>query len=712
MRIKGKPHISIIRDENGIPKVVGKDLNDLLFGLGYCHAMDRGIQLMLMQTLGKGEACLKLQDTNEMFEIDTFFRRFNFCGNTAAEIEKFTPTEKEQLQAYCDGINQRFAEKKPWELTKLIGFKSFHWEIQDIIMMTRMAGFLTLAQSQGEIELLFIELVQNKIPKKLLGELFPGILGNYDEEVISEITLPSKIIPDSVKWHSSANPLMASNNWVVNGDRSASGCPILANDPHLEVNRLPAVWYEIALESDDNFIMGATMPGISAVLIGRNKNVSWGATYTFMDAMDYWMEDCKGGKYLKDGKHHVFTIREERIERKKNGEQFVTFYENEHGVLLGNPNKDGRYLSVSWSASTGGAQSLKQGLLLTEINNTKDAMNCLGRLEMSFNWVIADTAGNIGYQMSGLLPKRNKNYSGFTPIPGWESDNDWSGFYSFDQLPQLYNPENGYIVTANEDLSEYGSVNPHTITMGNYRSDRIKALLTNKQKISVADMKKMHMDVYSLQAELFLPLFEPHLDDSANSQLLRNWDKKYTADSLGASVFENIYHAYLMEVFGAVFGEEVMTHLLEETGYITDFYGNFDRILLSEHSSWFLDRSRADILNISVQQGLKMELKKWGEHNELSFTNILVGDQLPRFIGFNKGPIGLQGNRATIHQGQIYRNNNRITSFAPSYRLIADLSEKHIETSLPGGPSDRRFSKLYTNDLQNWIEGNYKTLKT
>lgn len=88
MRIKGKPHISIIRDENGIPKVVGKDLNDLLFGLGYCHAMDRGIQLMLMQTLGKGEACLKLQDTNEMFEIDTFFRRFNFCGNTAAEIEK------------------------------------------------------------------------------------------------------------------------------------------------------------------------------------------------------------------------------------------------------------------------------------------------------------------------------------------------------------------------------------------------------------------------------------------------------------------------------------------------------------------------------------------------------------------------------------------------------------------------------------------------
>jgi len=712
MRIKGRQHLTITRDANGIPKVSGKDDCDLLFGLGYCHAMDRGIQLMLMQTLGRGEACLKLQDSDEMFEVDKFFRQYNFRGNMNLELEKFSCDEIEKLQAYCDGVNQRFSEKRPWELTTLIGFRSFHWEIKDIIMMTRMAGFLTLAQSQGEIELLFVELVQNGIPRQLLEELFPDILDNYDEELIKSIKLPDQVIPPEVKWNNLANPLMASNNWVVNGNRSDSGNVILANDPHLEVNRLPAVWYEIVLEGPDNFAMGATMPGISALLIGRNKDVSWGATYTFMDAMDFWIEDCQKGEYLKDGKRHSFELRKEIIERKKKGKQEVTFYKNKHGVLLGDPFEDGRYLSVLWSGCNGGACSLQQGLALSKISNVKDAMTCLGKLEMSFNWVIGDVNGDIGFQMSGLSPKRNNRYSGFTPIPGWKSEYDWKGYYDHNELPRSYNPENGFIVTANEDLSEFGEVNPHTITMSNYRSDRIKHLLNAKEKISSEDMRTMHMDTYSLQAEKFMPLLLPLLDNSESANVLRHWDLHYSADSIGATIFESIYTAYIHEVFGTFLGPDVMTHLIQETGYIADFYGNFDTILLSDKSFWFKDRSREEILRSAIQIGLSCEHKTWGEANPITFTNILVGDKFPKFVGFDQGPYALKGNRATIHQGQIYRNNNRTTSFAPSYRLIADMGKSYIETCLPGGPSDRRFSKLYTTDLQNWIDGKYKKLKT
>jgi len=712
MQIKERKSVSITRTKSGVPKVQGDNELDLFYGMGYCHAMDRGIQMMLMKTLGKGQACLHLQDTEEMLVIDKFFLQYNFQGNTQSEIDKFSDTELAKLNAYCEGVNQRFKEKRPWELTVLVGFKSFSWSISDIIMMSRMAGFLTLAQSQGEVEHLFIELAQGGVPKELLQELFPNVLGDYDEDLIKRIKLPHQIIPKEVKWNNLLNPLMASNNWVVNGEKSASGKPILANDPHLEINRLPAVWYEIILEADNYYAAGATMPGISSILIGRNKEVSWGATYTFMDAIDCWMEDLKDGQYLKDEVRHDFNIRKETIKRKKESDVEISFYENEHGVLLTSPDEDGIHLTVKWSSINGGALSIQQGLSLNSVSTVEAGMEKLGKLELSFNWVLADVHGNIGYQMSGLLPKRHSDYSGFTPIPGWKSEYDWQGFHEPMDLPRSINPDTGVIVTANEDLSHMGKVNPHTITMGTYRSDRIKSLLRQEGKVSAADMKKMHMDLFSVQAELFMQLIKPLLPDNEKGNTLQNWDLCYDSNSKGAALFESIYSCLLHEVFGNVIGNEVLNFIETETGYITDFYANFDRILLSENSIWFKDRTQQEIFRTAIEQGLRANESTWGERNFITMENILVGGKFPKFIGFDKGPIPLPGNRATIHQGQVYKSNGRTTSFAPSYRMIADMNEDFIETALAGGVSDRRLSKFYKSDLDIWIYGNYKKLKS
>jgi len=711
MKIQGKDSIIIQRNTEGVPKVIVQNETDLYFGMGYCHAMDRGIQMMLMRILGQGTGSEHLDNSNEMLEIDSFFRQMDWSNNMDNEIEKFSASEMEKLHAYCQGVNLHFSKSKPWELKLLLGYKKFDWEISDILLMSRMAGFLTLAQSQGEIERLFIEMVQNGATKEMLQELFPNILDDYEEDIIKKIKLKDKIVPDAVKWNPIINPMMASNNWVISGKKTKSKAPILSNDPHLEINRLPPVWYEISFEFGEKAAYTATMPGISSLLIGRNKEVAWGATYTFMDAIDSWIEDCKEGKYRKDGEWHNFKIRKETIKRKNKEAVELTFFENEHGVLEGNPFEEAYYLTTLWSGKYGGARSIKSGLSLWDAANVKQGMESLGGLEMSFNWVLADTQGNIGYQMSGLLPKRKEGNSGFVPLLAWKSENDWNGFHPFQDLPKSYNPKENIFVTANENLSQYGKVNPHTIAMGTYRSDRIKRLLNEKDDFTVEDIKKMHYDVYSIQAEVFMEFIKPLLPENENGNILKKWDYCYHTNSKGAYLFEQVYRALLSEIFGAIFGKNAQDFLQNETGIFVDFYENFDAILLAEQSVWFGKKTKTEIYRNALKEALKNPAKTWGEVNNFDLTNMLLGGKLPKFLGFDKGPFPMPGGRATIHQGQVYKSNGRKTTFAPSYRLITDMSEESVFTNISGGASDRRFSKYYANDFKNWQSGKYKKIQ-
>jgi penicillin amidase len=339
-------------------------------------------------------------------------------------------------------------------------------------------------------------------------------------------------------------------------------------------------------------------------------------------------------------------------------------------------------------------------------------MNCLGKVESSWNFVLADSKGNIGYQMSGLMPIRRDGVSGFVPLPGWVRENDWKGFVGFVDLPRIINPESGFFVTANNDLNEYGKVKPINMPMGPYRAERIAQVLSEDKKFSVEDIFSMHMDVYSVQAEAFMKILKPLLPDAGNGRILRNWDLRYDPESQGAYLFEEFYKELYREVFGEnSMGTEVVDFLKEETGAFIDFYLNFDRILLMETSSWFNGRKREDIYKKSLEKVLSMEPKKWGDVQKVMLKHILLGGKLPLFLGFDRGPVTIIGGRATIHQGQIYRSANRQTTFAPSFRFVMDFAKEEFFSALAGGPSDRRFSKWYASGLEGWIQGKYKTLK-
>jgi penicillin amidase len=275
------------------------------------------------------------------------------------------------------------------------------------------------------------------------------------------------------------------------------------------------------------------------------------------------------------------------------------------------------------------------------------------------------------------------------------------------------NPEEGFFATANNDLNRFGRIQPINISMGPYRADRIRQLLSQDDNFNISDMYAMHFDLYSLQAEQFMQILRPVLPDTMQGKILAEWDLCYDADSQGAYLFEQFYKELYREVFGkSGFGETVIDYLDQETGAFIDFYENFDRVLLAEESPWFGDQSRAAVYRQAAQKALSVEPKRWKEVQQFRLNHILLGSKLPGFCGFDRGPVTAIGNRATIHQGQLYRSAGRMTSFLPSFRIVSDLAKGDVHTNLAGGPSDRRFSKWYCSDLENWIEGRYKRLGT
>jgi len=255
-------------------------------------------------------------------------------------------------------------------------------------------------------------------------------------------------------------------------------------------------------------------------------------------------------------------------------------------------------------------------------------------------------------------------------------------------------------------------VDPINVGMGPYRSDRISDLLSENDNITREYMYQLHMDVFSKQAEMFMEILVPLLPDTPNGNMLKQWNFEYTADSKGAYLFDRFYKELYRAVFGVNgFGEAAVGHLQEHIGIFNDFYINFDRVLLSEKTSWFGDRTRAEIYREAAEKALTTAPEKWGNVRRVIMKNILFDGKLPRFLGFDRGPITIIGSLATPHQGQIFESANRLTTFAPSLRMVTDLAEDDLYTSLAGGPSDRRFSKWYASDLNNWAAGRYKQVR-
>ncbi|MCB1175051.1 MAG: penicillin acylase family protein [Leptospiraceae bacterium] len=704
--------VNISRDKNGIPHIKAESIPDACYGQGYVHAKDRGLQLVLMRILGQGRASELLDSSDEMLGVDTFFRKMNWSGSMTRPAADLSAFGRECLEAYAAGVNDGLNGRYPWEF-RLLGVQYEPWTIQESILISRMVGYLTLAQSQGEVERFIVEMIQAGVAPELLNELFEHNLEGLDIELVKSVKLQHQTIPKHLLWELGAPRFMASNNWVLAGSKTASGHPMVCNDPHLEVNRIPNVWHEIVMQVGENYLMGGCMPGAPGVLSGRNRELAWGVTYAFMDSEDSWIEKCKDGQYYReDSGWQSFAKRIEVIKRKKKADATVIFYENHHGVLDGDPYAEGSYLATRWACDNSGGRTLSQILEMWRVTTVAGGMETLGQVETAWNFVFGDRQGNIGYQMSGLMPLRAGSSSGLIPLPGWIPANDWQGFAKVDELPRALNPDQGFFVTTNNDLNQWGIRRPLNMPMGPYRAERVEQVLASRENFTKEDMFKLHYDVYSTQAEQFMQILIPLLPKTPQAEILRQWDYTYTPESKGAWLFEEVYHALYRAVFGGKgIGTQIIDYLQNETGMFIDFYINFDTILLKSDSSWFGGENRDDLFRGVLAAALDVQPRCWGSGQKVRLSHILFGKTMPAFLGFDRGPITIIGGRATPHQGQIYRSANRLTTFVPSFRIISELETDSSHTNLAGGAVDRRFSRYYCNDLDNWVHGNYKELR-
>ena len=703
--------IGIRRDEHGVPHVRAASASDALRGLGYCHGHDRPIQIVLGRLIGEGRAAQALEDSEELVAIDTLFRRLDLGRDADEQVALLAPACRALLEAYCAGVSEALARRRPWELV-LLRHRPAPWRPRDAVVLARLMGYVGLAQSQGDMERILVEMVQGGASEALLAELLPGRLELLDAGLLRSVTLGTALLPAASRL--GLPSLSASNAWAVAPQHTRDGAALLASDPHLEINRLPALWYEAVLDHGDRWCAGASMPGLPAVLIGRNADVAWGLTYGGGDAVDSWVEECRDGCFARDDdggerRWTAFRRRVERVERRGGTPLELEVFENDHGVLDGDPRVAGRYLCTRWASAHGtGAASIAAMLELPRATGVDDAAGLVRDVEFSFNWILADRSGAVGHQMSGRIPRRPRG-NGLLPLAGWSPGHDWDGFLSAGELPRRLRPSDGIAASANEDVNHLGAVPVITLPAASYRVERILELLRARSDWTVADFERMQSDRVSLQARRYFGVLRPLLARDPRFAAIAGWDGDYDGDARAAAWFEAFY-AELAEHALVLACGDAGRFILRETAMMSLHFGLLDDVLLRADSAWHGPGGRDVAFRRAADRAFATAPATLAERGPLVMGHLLFHGTIPSWAGFDRRPGELRGSRATIHQGQRVRSGGRDICVGPSYRMVTDLAQPMLRTALPGGPSDRRLSPWYASGVSGWWSGRSKTL--
>lgn len=707
-----KGEIAIKRNEFGVPVIKADNFLDMEYGVGWVMAYDRGVQLELTRLAARGRLSEHLPPSPELIETDISMRRYNLWGYAVKQAEKLDEETREEALAFCRGINDVFKESPPAEFA-LLGYEPEPWGPADCIATVKIISLVDMDETQGWMKKFIIQMIQEGVPTEKLKELFVYMTDDPDPEyleIIREAKLPDPFVPANINWDVIPK-LVTSSNWMVSGKRTVSGKPILCGSPELDTSKLPALWQEVVLLCGDYYFIGGFVPGIPLPGLGRTRHLSWSVTYGCMDMMDYFIEEVKDGKYRRGENWVPFELREEVIKVSEGDPVTMRFYENEHGILEGEPTEDGYYLSFAWSMRDSGALALEHFTKASRSETVEEAMEHMAIVDsLAFNWGMADSGGNIGYQMSGRCPIRPEGWSGFIPLPGWDEAYDWKGCHDPAKNPRLYNPEEGYIVTANQDLNHLTDVHIQSLPMSDDRAARISELLAARDDHSVESMMEMQYNVYGKHAERIMPAIRPYLPDSDNGRLLGDWDLVHDSDSLGATLFERVYIELTKTVFGeGGLGREVMDYIVDNTELFNLYYACFDRVLLKEDSLWYEGKSRDELFEQAIARALEEEPVPYGSTRRVMMKNMVYGDINP---DFNCGPIEIPGSRGTVTQGQIYHTpTGRLSTFSPTIRIITDFAEDKYYSCLAGGPCEKPASQWYSCGVQGWLEGRYNMME-
>ncbi len=711
---------SVKRDRAGVPHIQASDWWDVLYGLGYLHAVDRGTQILFSRAVAGGRAAELIADRSDFRETDGFFRRCGLHLNLEAEIAAMDQATLDQVLVYCAGVNDGLRAMGRSLPMWASGFEPQPWDPAAVILVGRLMTFGGLVVSQLDNELLIVQLVQAGAADRTLRTLFAPRLDTVDFDLVRQVRMVNRLSDEALELVVDLPKMAGSNAWAVAPWRSRSGGALLAGDPHLEVNRLPAIWYEAAMGWDDAYVLGASLPGVPVFATARTRNLAWSVTYIKADTVDLFIEDCRkieggGWQYRRGDRWLDFRVRMEAIQHKGAATSQVEILENEVGTLHATPDVDGYYLNVAWvGRRITSAETFRVWLDLIHCEHVADALDLVKHCpQPTLNYVLADRQGHIGLQGCGVVPKRDNPSAGLGPLPAWDDRNHWKGWLNIDLFPSVYDPPTGFLATANEECNPARGPLIVTQTLHDYRLRRIESRLRDLPAATLEQMQQLQYDVWSVQADELLAVILPELHDGWLKQRLSAWDRRYTPESSDAPLFQQLYRFLMMELLGndQGIGWRRMLYLCSRAGFSGMVLTAADRLLLQEESDWWQGCDRGEIIRRAASRVVDKPGLCWSDINNFHFTDRFLGShRVGRLLGYTTRKHAMPGCHATVFQGHVFQSARREATFAPSYHFVADLASDEAWTNLPGGPSENRFSKFYRSDIPLWMDGEYKRM--
>ncbi len=758
VRINGlKGPVEIKRDEHGIPQIFADDPADLFFAQGYVQAQDRFYEMDFRRHVTAGRLS-ELVGSGGL-ETDRVVRTLGWRRVAEKELEQLGPKTRSLLEAYARGVNSYIEGKSGSELSleyavlELTGpdYRPEPWTPVDSMAWVKAMAWDLRSNMTDEIDR---AMAARQMSADEVEELYPDPPKSHDPIVTNRrLAVRSQSFgkPPSLDTASFASlqrtrdaaaslPALlgtdqglGSNSWVVDGKHSVTGKPILANDPHLAPS-MPGIWYQVGLHCRELTdacpydVAGFSFSGMPGVVVGHNRRIAWGVSTMYADVTDLYVERVSGDSYEYKGKQVALTTRRERIKVAGGKTRTITVRSTRHGPLLSDASKDvagvgnGNAVALQWTALTP-RPTISAVFGLDSAQNWKQFRQAAKRFTVpSQNLVYADVEGNIGYQAPGAIPIRSRG-DGRWPVPGWDGKHEWKGYVPFKALPHEINPRAGFIVTANNKV--VGDTYPYLLgadTAVGYRSERIRDLLTSKDRLSVRDMSRFQMDTYSENAERLVPhLVKIPLDTRFARQgqaTLRGWDYRQSADSAAAAYFNVVWR----NVLELTFHDELPRGQWPDGG---ERWVNVMRTIIDKPSSHWWDNlatptmveRRDDVLRDALIRA-RDELTRirsrdisgweWGRLHRLTLVNPTLGDSGIGFVNnlFNRGPVDVGGGGGLVDATAWDAAKGYKVTAVPSMRMVVDLRDldksRWIQLS---GNSGHAFHENYVDQLPLWVAG-------
>ena len=732
--------VEVFFDEYATPHVFATNEKDLFYVSGYLMARERLFQLSLSAASGRGELSLFIGD--DRLSSDIYLRTFGIPFIAKELDKKLDDKTRKLLFAYCQGINDWIDESENnWPIEfRILRSKPIKWKTSDVIAFSRLMAYELQQSWKGEIILgALVEALGIKYAK--------GLFPNDPDDIMIATpynnlgTFYNKISKEERKIRSLIGmdgTVMGSNSWVINGNKTESGKPILSNDPHLGTKH-PSWWYEMHLKGGKFNISGVCLPGMPIPIIGQNENAAWGFTNIMIDDMDFFIEKINPNnpnQYKHDNSWKEITIRKETIKLKSGSDTTITVRSTHHGPIItdihGSLKNSKKQISMTWSGHFM-SDELPTLIKMATIKNWDDFSDAVKTFSVpGQNIIYADINGNIGWRPAVKIPIR-KNAKNLLPRPGEDSAYDWNGFVPFNEMPFLLNPKKGFIATANnktiDDSFPYYISNQWASPS---RIKRIEEMLKDKTSTNLDYMQEIQMDQKShLALEIVNHLLKTKSNDNnkwlnKGHNILSEWDFIESPNSKGALVYHYILNALLKNIYG-----DEMNKIGEN--YLIDFINqpmvpvrSMISLLRAPNSIWFDDintnevESKSQILEKSIVDGIRLLEKdfgnndnkwKWSKTHTITQSHAMGSQKiLNTLFNFNLGPFPSGGSSGSINKAEYKLLKDFDVAVAPSMRRIVDFNNlNETKFILPGGQSGLQNSPHYKDQSELYKLGKYRT---